>query len=40
MQHKIHMQDQVLNKIEDIMNHYKKKSRTGFIRLLKQLIKK
>ncbi len=40
MQQKIHMQDQVFNKIEDIMNHYKKKSGGGLIRLLKQLIKK
>jgi hypothetical protein len=40
MQQKIHMQDQVFNKIEDIMNHYKKKSGKRLIQLLKQLIKK
>jgi hypothetical protein len=40
MHQKIHMQDQVFNKIEDIMNHYKKKSGGGIIRLFKQLMKK
>ncbi len=40
MQQKIHMQDQVFNKIDDIMNHYKKKSGGRLIRLLKQFMKK
>jgi hypothetical protein len=39
MQQKIHMQDQVLNKVEDIMNHYKRKPIGGLMRLLKQFMK-
>jgi hypothetical protein len=37
MQQKIHMHDQVLNKIDDIMNHYKRKPIEEFMELLKQL---
>ena len=39
MQQKIHMHDQIFNKVEGIMNHYKRKPIKGLIRLLKQLIK-
>ena len=40
MQQKIHMHDQVFNKVEDIMNHYKRKPKEGFIQLLRQFMKK
>jgi hypothetical protein len=39
MQRKIHMHDQVFNKVEGIMNHYKRKPIGGLIRLLKQFRK-
>ena len=39
MQQKIHMHDQVFNKVEDIMNHYKRKPIEGLKRLLKQFMK-
>jgi hypothetical protein len=39
MQQRIHMQDQVFNKIEDIMNHYKRNPMAGLMRLLKQFMK-
>ena len=39
MQQKIHMHDQVFNKVEDIMNHYKRKPIEGLMRLLKQFMK-
>jgi hypothetical protein len=35
MQQKIHMHDQVFNKVEDIMNHYKRNPIGGFVRILK-----
>ena len=34
------MQDQVTNKVEGIMNHYKKKPIDGIMKKLKQIIKK
>ena len=40
MQQKVHMHDQVLNKIDGIMNHYKRKPIGGFMELLKNLMKK
>ncbi len=40
MLHNICMQDQVTNKIEDIMNHYKKKPIDGIMNKLKKIIKK
>ena len=40
MQQKIHMHDQVFNKIDGIMNHYKRKPIGGFMELLKNLMKK
>jgi len=40
MQQKIHMHDQVFNKVEDIMNHYKRKPIESFIQLLRQFMKK
>ena len=39
MSQKIHMQDQVVNKVEDIMNHYKRTPVGSLMRLLKQFIK-
>jgi hypothetical protein len=39
MQRKIHMHDQVFNKVEGIMNHYKRKPIGGLIRLLQQFMK-
>ena len=39
MQQKIHMHDQVYNKVEDIMNHYKTNPVGSLIRLLKQFMK-
>jgi len=39
MQQKIHMHDQVYNKVEDIMNHYKRKPIGDLVRLLKQFMK-
>jgi len=39
MQQKIHMHDQVFNKVEGIMNHYKRKPVEGLMRLLKQFMK-
>lgn len=39
MKQKIHMHDQVFNKVEDIMNHYKRRPIDGLMRILKQLIR-
>lgn len=39
MPRKVHMHDQVYNKIDGIMNHYKKKPMKGFMHTLKRLIK-
>jgi hypothetical protein len=39
MQRKIHMHDQVFNKVEGIMNHYKRKPIGDLMRLLKQFMK-
>jgi len=39
MKRKIHMHDQVLNKVEDIMNHYKRNPIDGLMRILKQFMK-
>ena len=39
MQQKVHMHDQVYNKVEDIMNHYKRKPIGGLVRPLKQFMK-
>ena len=39
MQRKIHMHDQVFNKVEGIMNHYKRNPIGSLIRLLKQFMK-
>ena len=39
MQRKIHMHDQVFNKVEGIMNHYKRKPAWGLMRLLKLFMK-
>ena len=40
MPQKIHMHDQVFNKVDDIMNHYKRKPIGELMQLLKQLMKK
>jgi len=39
MKQKIHMHDQVFNKVEDIMNHYKRNPINGLIRMVKLLMK-
>ncbi|MCX7098520.1 MAG: hypothetical protein NTV43_11530 [Methylococcales bacterium] len=39
MQRKIHMHDQVFNKVEDIMNHYKRNPLEDLVRIFKQLMK-
>lgn len=39
MPQKIHMHDQAVNTIEDIMNHYKRKPLDGLMRLLRQFMK-
>jgi len=39
MQQKIHMHDQVFNKVEDIMNHYKRTPIEDLMRLLKLFMK-
>jgi hypothetical protein len=39
MKQKIHMHDQVFNKVEDIMNHYKRNPVDDLMRLLKQFMK-
>ena len=39
MSQKIIMHDQVFNKVEDIMNHHKRKPMEGLMRLLKQFMK-
>ncbi|WP_019867523.1 hypothetical protein [Methylovulum miyakonense] len=39
MQRKIHMHDQVYNKVDGIMNHYKRKPMEGFMRKLRRIIK-
>jgi hypothetical protein len=39
MKQKIHMHDQVFNKVEDIMNHYKRNPINGLIRMVKHLMK-
>ena len=38
MPQKIIMHDQVFNKVEGIMNHYKRKPMEGLMRLLKQFM--
>ncbi len=40
MPQKIHMHDQVYNKVEDIMNHYKSNPIGDLVRLFKQLMGK
>ncbi|MBT9097383.1 hypothetical protein [Methylovulum psychrotolerans] len=40
MPRKIHMHDQVYNKIDGIMNHYKKRPMQGFMRRLIKLIRR
>lgn len=40
MQRKIHMHDQVYNKVEDIMNHYKRKPILDLVRVIKQMVRK
>ena len=40
MSQKIIMHDQVFNKVDDIMNHYKRKPIGELMQLLKQLMKK
>ena len=40
MSQKIIMHDQVFNKVDDIMNHYKRKPIEELMQLLKQLMKK
>jgi hypothetical protein len=39
MPQKIIMHDQAVNKVEAIMNHYKRKPMEGLLRLLKQFMK-
>ncbi|POZ52068.1 hypothetical protein AADEFJLK_02290 [Methylovulum psychrotolerans] len=39
MPRKVHMHDQVHNKIDGIMNHYKRKPVTGFMYRLRRLIR-
>ncbi len=39
MNQKIHMHDQVFNKVEDIMNHYKRNPLSDLMRILKQFMK-
>ncbi|MCX7104184.1 MAG: hypothetical protein NTU70_02735 [Methylococcales bacterium] len=39
MQQRIHMHDQVFNKVDDIMKHYKKKPVENLVLLLKHFIK-
>jgi hypothetical protein len=39
MKRKIHMHDQVFNKVEDIMNHYKRNPVDGLMQILKQFIR-
>ncbi|MFZ2170488.1 MAG: hypothetical protein WAW61_12720 [Methylococcaceae bacterium] len=39
MQRKIHMHDQVFNKVEGIMNHYKRRPIDSLMRLLKLFMK-
>ena len=39
MKRQIHMHDQVFNKVEDIMNHYKRNPIGDLMRILKQFIK-
>jgi hypothetical protein len=39
MHTKIHMQDQVINKVDDIMTHYKKKPTGHLMQRLKHFIK-
>jgi hypothetical protein len=36
---KIHMHDQVFNKVDDIMRHYKRKPVEDLVQLLKHFIK-
>ena len=36
---KIHMHDQVFNKVDDIMRHYKRKPVEDLVQLLKNFIK-
>ena len=39
MLQRTHMHDQVFNKIEDIMNHYKRKPVDNLTQIVKQFIK-
>jgi len=39
MKRKIHMHDQVFNKVEGIMNHYKRNPIDDLMRILKQFMK-
>ncbi len=39
MQHKIHMHDQVSNKVNEIMRHYKRKPVEQIVYVLKNMIK-
>ncbi len=39
MQQRIHMQDQVNNKVNDIMRHYKRRPVTQILQALKQFIR-
>ncbi len=39
MPQKMHMHDQVSNKVEDIMNHYKRRPVGNLMRLFKQMTK-
>ncbi|MEY3190000.1 MAG: hypothetical protein RIS10_117 [Pseudomonadota bacterium] len=39
MQQRIHMHDQVFNKVDDIMKHYKKKPVENLVLLFKHFIK-
>lgn len=39
MPQKMHMHDQVSNKVEDIMNHYKRRPVSSFMQLFRQFIK-
>ena len=39
MVHRIHMQDQVYNKVDEIMKHYKRKPVDQLVYFIKQFIK-
>lgn len=40
MQRKVHMHDQVYNKVEDIMNHYKRRPIDGLVRAIRQMMRR